>query len=209
MPGYPGVPRRINGTHTGDRMPPPSSTLSPQMPGRLREQDRYIRNVLWQYPQVPRVIDDPWYPTRNRLYQFLALCAVSFSIILCGFAADILMFIQTGKFWQSPTVVGATLFGPFTILTLWYVVMYPLYAWRAGLRSGCPAVAVVTFISERPAPNSVRGTWEVRRDDRRFTATFGEFTLEEGTWVQCLREGDRIHVLIHPTWNKVLLAYGP
>jgi hypothetical protein len=185
------------------------SNRSSQSPDTLRQQDRIIRQILWQYPQVPRAIDDPWHPTRNSIYGFLVVSVVSFSLITCGLWSSVFEALQNNAFWQSPIAMIAAFVGPLFIVAMWYMVIHPVYAWNVGLRWGRPAFAVVTFIDQRRTPTSARGTWEVHIDQRRFKATFRQVTLEGATWIKDLREGDRINVLVHPTRDRVLLAYGP
>jgi hypothetical protein len=38
---------------------------------------------------------------------------------------------------------------------------------------------------------------------------FKEEAIQRGTWLDTVTTGDRIHVLLHPTKDEVLVAYGP
>lgn len=176
---------------------------------KLRSQDQIVRQVIWDYPLPPRIVADLWYPTRNFFYRAIATCAMLFTASLLVIIPYLLNLSQRGIFWQTPTALGFVILGPITFLVLWYLVIHPLYDWRVGLQFGRLARATVTSIETRPAPNSVRGTWQVWLDGHSFITAFRQFALEPDTWVQNLSEGDQVNVLLHPTRDKVLLAYGP
>jgi hypothetical protein len=188
---------------------PPFSNRPSQSLDTLRQHDRIVRHILWKYPQTPRVVDDPWYPMRDYTYTLLMIFVVSFSLMICGLWFGVFETIQNSTFWQSSHAIIAAFLGPPFLVALWYQVIYPVYAWNVGLRWGRPTYAVVTVLEQKSPPIAVRGTWEVHIDQRRFKTTFRHVALEGATWIRDLREGDRINVLVHPTRDTVLLAYGP
>lgn len=178
-------------------------------PNNLRSQDRYIQEVLHQYPVAPRIFDDQWYPIKNWIYLWNATVFFVLIALLIYSLPYLRTLIDAGTFWGSPLGLGFVFFVIPGMLWWFFTLVEPWYHWRMGLRYGRMATAVVQRVTARPARTSVRGIWMIYGSHSTFTAVFGAFSHEHDTWVQHLREGDRIQVLLHPTKDKVLLAYGP
>lgn len=176
---------------------------------RLRARDRVIQAVVAEHREPPRPVADPWYPLRH--WSYIGRCG--FAMALLGLwsvvAPSIAALIPTGAiwgFWEGIEFIVAT---PMLLVIVGYLVGEPWYTWNVGLRRGCIGVATIIHITQRPATDIVQGVWEVTTADRTFQKKFHEFTFEADTWVQDLREDDRIRVLVHPTRQWVLLSYGP
>lgn len=175
----------------------------------LRLEDRYVREVLRRSPVPPRIVDDLWLPARNWSYLLFAGFALFTIATLALLTPYIIETLQIGSFWHSRYGIGLLLFAPLGILLYLYGLITPFYQWYVGLRYGRPAHAVIQRITQRLILRSMHGILEMRGSDGVITAKFKVFTTETNTWIEHVREGDSVYVLLHPKRDKVLLVYGP
>lgn len=174
----------------------------------LRPVERYGQDVVGRQITPPRQVN-LWHLVGTQLSGRALLIMLFYTII-----AGLLGYAQLN--WPTPRAPNAR-FVLFLILGLLAMasvmheqILGPWYHWWRALKHGTYAIAQVTIVARRMVyyRDVVEGRWEFARADGPHEITFRLYNDECGAWVRRLTPGCQVHVLLHPTKPKVLLALG-
>jgi hypothetical protein len=174
----------------------------------LRTIERYVHDVVTMHPTPPRTFDG-WLVVRQQVYTRTILAVLSI-LIFIGIDAYLFATRSTTAPIDSRYVINALLLSIGLIGVLWTQLIEPAYRWWFAVRHGYVTIASVTTVTRQTLHYGevADGRWSVVVDGSVYETTFRLDNDESGYWIWRMAVGSQVHVLVHPTKRKVLIALG-